>query len=305
MAARAFVILAAGQGTRMKSATPKVMHAVAGRPILGHVAAAARGAGAARIVVVSAPGMADLRGYATSLGAENAVQDKPLGTGHAALAARAVLGDFDGALLVNNGDMPLARAAMMAESLASAEATGLSLVAFRPKDPAAYGRVLRHPDGTLDRIVEFKDATAEQRAVDLCCAGTYSAASARKFFEWAARLGSDNAQKEYYLPEVPLIAKADGVACAITLTDEVTVMGVNSRAELADAEFQMQQRLRRAALEAGVGMTAPETVFLSYDTVLEPDVHVGPYVVFGPGVTVKSGAQIKSHSHLEGATVAE
>jgi len=299
--ATAAVILAAGQGTRMKSARPKVMHAVAGLPILGHVVAAIRAAGVSRIVVVSAPSMEEMRGYVTSLGAENAVQDKPLGTGHAALAARALLGAFDGALLINNGDMPLAQSPMMAQSLASAQASGFSLVAFRPADPAAYGRVLRNADGTLDRIVEYKDATPEQRAIDLCCAGTYSAASARRFFEWAARLKNDNAQREYYLPEVPLIAKEDGVACAITVADEIDVMGVNSRAELADAEGQMQKRLRKRALDAGVGMTAPDTVFLSYDTVLEPDVHVGPYVVFGTGVTVKSGAEIKSHCHLEGS----
>jgi bifunctional UDP-N-acetylglucosamine pyrophosphorylase/glucosamine-1-phosphate N-acetyltransferase len=302
---RAAVILAAGQGTRMKSATPKVMHAVANLPILGHVIAALRGAGVDKIVVVSAPHMENLRAYVTAQGCENAIQDKPLGTGHAARAAAAALGDFDGALLINNGDMPMAQPAMMAQSLASAEASGLSLVAFRPADPAAYGRVLQNADGTLDRIVEFKDATPEQRAVDLCCAGTYSFKSARDFFRWAAELKADNAQKEYYLPEVPLIAKAAGAACAITMAGEIDVMGVNSRAELADAESQMQKRLRRRALDAGVGMTAPETVFLSHDTVLEPDVHVGPYVVFGPGVTVKGGAQIKSHSHLEGAVVGQ
>jgi len=298
--AKAAVILAAGQGTRMKSAVPKVMHPVAGLPMLGHLIAAVRGAGIARIVVVSAPSMNDMRAFVTKQGAENAVQDKPLGTGHAALAARSVLGDFDGGLLINNGDMPLAPSRMLEESLASAEKLGLSLVAFRPADPAAYGRVIRNADGTLDRIVEYKDATPEQRAIDLCCAGTYSAASARKFFEWAGRLRNDNVQKEYYLPEVPLIAKEDGVKCAITIADEIDVMGVNSRAELADAEAQMQKRLRRRALDAGVGMTAPETVFLSWDTVLEPDVHVGPYVVFGPRVTVKSGAEIRSHSHIAG-----
>jgi bifunctional UDP-N-acetylglucosamine pyrophosphorylase/glucosamine-1-phosphate N-acetyltransferase len=301
--ARAAVILAAGQGTRMKSATPKVMHAVAGLPILGHVMEAVRGAGVTRIVVVSAPHMDDLRAYVTAEGGENAIQDKPLGTGHAARAAAAALGAFDGALLINNGDMPMARPAMMEASLASAEKTGLSLVAFRPADPAAYGRVIQNADGTLDRIVEYKDATAAQRAIDLCCAGTYSFRSARDFFRWAAELKNDNAQSEYYLPEVPLIAKVDGAACAITVADEIDVMGVNSRAELADAEGQMQKRLRRRALDAGVGMTAPETVFLSWDTVLAPDVHVGPYVVFGPGVTVAAGAQIKSHSHLEGASV--
>jgi bifunctional UDP-N-acetylglucosamine pyrophosphorylase/glucosamine-1-phosphate N-acetyltransferase len=302
---RAAVILAAGQGTRMKSATPKVMHAVAGLPILGHVIAALRGAGVDRIVVVGAPHMDGLRAYVTAQGCENATQDKPLGTGHAARAAASALGDFDGALLINNGDMPMAQSAMMAQSLASAEATGLSLVAFRPADPAAYGRVIQNADGTLDRIVEYKDATPAERAIDLCCAGTYSFKRARDFFTWAAELKNDNAQGEYYLPEVPLIAKAAGVACGVTMADEIDVMGVNSRAELADAEGQMQKRLRRRALDAGVGMTAPETVFLSHDTVLEPDAHIGPYVVFGPGVTVKSGAQIKSHSHLEGAVVGQ
>ena len=302
--ARASVILAAGMGTRMKSARPKVMHAVAGRPILGHVIAAMRGAGVERIVVVIAPGMDDVRAYAQQLGAETVVQDKQLGTGHAALCAKQVLGDFGGPILVNNGDMPLAQSQMMRESLASAQTHGFSVVAFRPADAAAYGRVILSGDGLLDRIVEFKDATEAERAVDLCCAGTYSAADARKFFAWAARLGNQNAQGEYYLPEVAAIAKADGVRSSVTIADEITVMGVNSRAELADAEREMQKRLRAAALANGVGMTAPETVFLSHDTVLEADVQIGPHVVFGPGVVVRSGAEIKSFSHLEGAEVA-
>ena len=280
------------------------MHAVAGRPILGHVIAAMRGAGVERIVVVIAPGMDDVRAYAQGLDAETVVQDKQLGTGHAALCARQVLGDFGGPILVNNGDMPLAQSQMMRESLASAQTHGFSVVAFRPADAAAYGRVILSGDGLLDRIVEFKDATEAERAVDLCCAGTYSAADARKFFAWAARLGNQNAQGEYYLPEVAGIAKADGVRPSVTIADEITVMGVNSRAELADAEREMQKRLRTAALASGVGMTAPETVFLSHDTVLEADVQIGPHVVFGPGVTVRSGAEIKSFSHLEGAEVA-
>jgi bifunctional UDP-N-acetylglucosamine pyrophosphorylase/glucosamine-1-phosphate N-acetyltransferase len=304
MSARACIILAAGQGTRMKSTKPKVMHAVAGLPILGHVIAAARGAGITRIVVVTSPTQDDVRAFAKEQGAESVIQDKQLGTGHAAACAKSALADFDGAVLINNGDMPLARSEMMAESLASAEAAGFSLVAFRPRDPAAYGRVILGANGRLDRIVEFKDANAKERAVDLCCAGTYSAASAKKFFEWVAKLKNDNAQGEYYLPEVPLAAKADGVASAVTVTDEITVMGVNSRAELADAEQAMQRRLRHKALNDGVGMIAPRTVFLSYDTVLEPDVQIGPFVVFGPKVTVKSGAEIKAFSHLEGAEVA-
>jgi len=303
MTAKAGIILAAGQGTRMKSAKPKVMHEVANLPLLGHVIAAMKGAGIARIVVVSAPQMDDVREYAAGLGAQNAVQDKQLGTGHAAASAKSALGDFSGPVLINNGDMPLAQSQMMADSLSSAARSGFSVVAFRPKDPAHYGRVILDRDGMLDRIVEWKDASAEQRAIDLCCAGTYSAANAAKFFAWAAKLKNDNAQGEYYLPEVPLVAKADGVKSAVTETDEITVMGVNSRAELAQAEAAMQQRLRAKLLESGVGMIAPETVYLSHDTIIEPDVQVGPYVVFGPGVTVRSGAQIKSHSHLEGAEV--
>ncbi len=300
---RAGIILAAGMGTRMKSALPKVLHKVAGREILGHVIAAMEDAGIARIVVVSAPAMENVRAYASAAGALNAIQDEQLGTGHAAACAKSVLGDFSGSVLINNGDMPLAEQQMMIDSLESAEKHGFSIVAFRPKDAAAYGRVLLDADGMLERIVEFKDATPEQRAVDLCCAGTYSAADARRFFAWAAQLKNDNAQGEYYLPEVPLVAKADGVRCSVTVTDEITVMGVNSRAELADAEGQMQRRLRSKALAAGVGMQAPDTVYLSHDTVLEPDVQVGPFVVFGPRVTVRSGAEIKAFSHLEGAEV--
>ncbi|HWA91016.1 MAG TPA: bifunctional UDP-N-acetylglucosamine diphosphorylase/glucosamine-1-phosphate N-acetyltransferase GlmU [Rhizomicrobium sp.] len=300
---RAAVILAAGMGTRMKSAKPKVMHPVAGFPMLRHVVDAARGAGCARIVVVIAPGFDEVRAYAESLGAQVAVQDKQLGTGHAALCAKDALEGFDGAILINNGDMPLAESAMMAESLASAEATGFSIVAFRPADAAAYGRVILGKDGLLDRIVEFKDANAEERAVDLCCAGTYSAASAAKFFAWAAQLKNDNAQGEYYLPEVPAVARRDGVKCAVTVADAITVMGVNSRAELADAEREMQKRLRLRLLDGGVGMTAPETVYLCADTVIEADALIGPYVVFAPGVTVRSGAEIKSHCVLEGAEV--
>ncbi|HEY1836830.1 MAG TPA: bifunctional UDP-N-acetylglucosamine diphosphorylase/glucosamine-1-phosphate N-acetyltransferase GlmU [Rhizomicrobium sp.] len=304
MSARACIILAAGQGTRMKSAKPKVLHEVAGLPILGHVIAAARGAGIARIVVVTAPGMDDVRAFAAAQDAESVIQNEQLGTGHAAACAKSALADFEGAVLINNGDMPLARKEMMEESLASAEASGFSVVAFRPRNPGAYGRVLLDATGKLDRIVEFKDANDRQRAVPLCCAGTYSAKSAKKFFEWCAALKNDNAQGEYYLPEVTLAAKADGVASAVTVTDEITVMGVNSRAELADAEQAMQRRLRHKALESGVGMTAPRTVFLSHDTVLEPDVQIGPYVVFGPKVTVRSGADIRAFSHLEGAEVA-
>jgi bifunctional UDP-N-acetylglucosamine pyrophosphorylase/glucosamine-1-phosphate N-acetyltransferase len=157
-------------------------------------------------------------------------------------------------------------------------------------------------DGKLARIVEYRDANADERKSDLCNAGIL-AADAKSFFRWAGALKNDNAQREYYLTDVPTLAKAERVACAVIEASEDDMMGVNSRSELANAERAMQERLRTRALEAGVGMIAPETVFLSHDTVLEADVQVGPYVVFATGVTVRSGAEIKAFSHLEGAEV--
>jgi bifunctional UDP-N-acetylglucosamine pyrophosphorylase/glucosamine-1-phosphate N-acetyltransferase len=286
----------------MKSAKPKVMHAVAGRPILGHVIAALRGAGVERVVVVTAPGADEVRAYAAREGAESVVQSEQLGTGHAAACAGALLADFPGVVVTTYGDMPLVTSDTFEASFAAREKEGFALVAFHAKDPAQYGRVLLGKNGLLDRIVEFKDANADERAIDLCNAGIM-AAEAKKFFAWAARLENKNAQKEYYLTDVPYLAKADGVGCAIASVDEIDVMGVNSRAELARAEAAMQQRLRATAMTNGVGMIAPETVYLSYDTVLEADVQLEPNIFFGTGVMVRTGAVIKANSHIEGAEV--
>ena len=298
---RAAVILAAGMGTRMKSALPKVMHKVSGRPILGHVIAAVRQAGVERIVVVTAPSAETVRTYAAAEGAESVIQHEQLGTGHAAAAAAPLLGDFDGEVVIAYGDMPLVTGATFAASFAARRTAGMAVVAFRSEN-TAYGRVIVGADGMLSRIVEFKDASADDRMVKYCNAGIM-AAEAKRFFGWAAKLDSNNAQREFYLTDVPALARKDGISCAVVEAEEAEMMGVNSRAELAAAEAQMQKRLREAALAAGVGMTAPETVYLSYDTVLEADAQIGPYVVFGPGVTVKSGAEIKAFSHLEGAVV--
>jgi bifunctional UDP-N-acetylglucosamine pyrophosphorylase/glucosamine-1-phosphate N-acetyltransferase len=300
---KAAIILAAGQGTRMKSALPKVLHKVAGLPLLGHVAKALKAAGVDRIVVVTSAAGEDVRAYAKSLGAASAIQQQQLGTGHAAACAREALKDFSGTLLILNGDMPLVTPETIAECLKAQARTGLALLAFEAADPASYGRVLLKPDGFLNKIVEFKDASPSERAVALCNAGCYAAA-AQNFFRWAGALKNENAQKEYYLTDVPVLARADGVECAIAVTDEVSVTGVNSRAELAEAENKFQQRMRTRLLKDGVTMTAPETVFFAHDTAVENDVEIEPFVVFGPGVTVKSGARLRSHSHLEGAEVA-
>jgi bifunctional UDP-N-acetylglucosamine pyrophosphorylase/glucosamine-1-phosphate N-acetyltransferase len=286
----------------MKSATPKVLHKVAGLPLLGHVIAGLKAAGVSRIVVVTAPGAADVRAYAEGQGCQCAVQDRQLGTGHAAAAAQAALQDFDGALMVAYGDMPLMTAATFEASFA-ARGEGLAIVAFRAAEPGAYGRVLLDASGALDRIVEFKDASAAERKTDLCNAGVLTA-DARKFFAWVEKLDNRNAQGEFYLTDVPALAKRDGVACAVATVAEGDALGVNSRAELAEAERRMQERLRAKALAGGVGMIAPETVYLSYDTMLDADVTIEPFVVFGTKVKVASGVQIKSHCHLEGAEVA-
>jgi len=300
---KAAIILAAGQGTRMKSALPKVLHKVAGLPLLGHVAKALKAAGVDRIVVVTSAAGEDVRSFAKSLGAESAIQQQQLGTGHAASCAREALKDFSGILLILNGDMPLVTPETVAECLKAQARTGLALLAFEAAEPASYGRVLVKPDGFLNKIVEFKDASPSERAVTLCNAGCY-AADAKNFFRWAGALKNENAQKEYYLTDVPVLARADGVECAIAVTDEVSVTGVNSRAELAEAENKFQARLRARLLKDGVTMIAPETVFFAHDTAVENDVEIEPFVVFGPGVTVKSGARLRSHSHLEGAEVA-
>ena len=299
---KAAIILAAGQGTRMKSALPKVLHKVAGLSMLGHVIKALRGAGIERIVVVTSAAGEQVRDYAKAMGCETAIQHQQLGTGHAAASAGEALKDFAGTLVIVNGDTPLLTVETVEQCLAAQARTGLALLAFEPADAGAYGRVLLTPDGFLNRIVEFKDASEAERRVTLCNGGCY-AAKAPDFFRWAGALKNENAQGEYYLTDVPALARLDGVKCAIAVADEVSVTGVNSRGELAAAEALYQARVRTRLLKDGVTMTAPETVFFAHDTVVENDVEIEPFVVFAPGVTVKTGARIRSHSHLEGAQV--
>lgn len=286
----------------MKSALPKVMHEVAGLPMLGHVIQAMRGAGVERIVVVTHKAGDAVRAFAGKRGAESVIQDPQLGTGHAAASAGVLLKDFPGTLIIAYGDMPLVTSATFEASFAAQEQTGMAMIGFRPADPGAYGRMILDRARLLDRIVEFKDANTEERSVTLCNAGILAAAT-KEFFYWAGKLDNNNAQKEYYLTDVPSLAKADGVRCSVIEADEVEMMGVNSRAELAKAESAMQARLRARALADAVGLVAPDTVFFSHDTVLEADCTIEPNVVFAPGVTVRSGARIRAFSHLEGVEV--
>jgi bifunctional UDP-N-acetylglucosamine pyrophosphorylase/glucosamine-1-phosphate N-acetyltransferase len=300
----AVIVLAAGQGTRMKSALPKVLHAIGGRPMLGHVLAVAKDIGAQRIVVVTAPGADAVARLAAEWGAESAVQERQLGTGHAVLAAEKALQDFSGNLLVLFGDAPLLSAATLGRLTARlGEGADVTALGFRAADPTGYGRMVAEGD-RLRRIVEHKDANEEERRTNLCFAGML-AGRAREIFRLLHKVGNANVQGEFYLTDVIEIARKDGLDCTVVEGPESEMLGVNSRAQLAQAESAFQARRRSELMEAGVGMLAPETVYLSADTVIEPDAIVGPYVVFGPGVTVKRGAEIRAFCHIEGAEVGE
>jgi bifunctional UDP-N-acetylglucosamine pyrophosphorylase / glucosamine-1-phosphate N-acetyltransferase len=292
------ILLAAGLGTRMKSALPKAMHSLAGQPMLRHLIAAAESA-FDRVVVVVGPDMPRLAEVAAPHPV--VVQQERLGTAHAALQAVEHFGDGDVAVLY--ADNPLITPETMHRLLARAEEgdVALALLAMRPADPGRYGRVVTN-DGFVERIVEWTDASAEERAIGLCNAGVLCA-PADRMTAWLRAVRNDNAKGEYYLTDVVGLARADGERVAWVEAPEEELRGINSRAELAEAEATVQRRLRLAAMEGGATLIAPETVFLSFDTHLAPDVTVGPHVVFGPGVTVESGAEIHAFSHLAGCRV--
>jgi bifunctional UDP-N-acetylglucosamine pyrophosphorylase/glucosamine-1-phosphate N-acetyltransferase len=303
--ARAAIILAAGQGTRMKSELPKVLHQVGGRAMLDWVIAAVRGAGVSRIVVVapnSAPALNAHVEKALGSGAI-AVQDPPLGTGHAVRAAEAALAGFDSDAVVLYGDGPMIQASRVAELFdARAARGGMTILGFNAADPFGYGRLIVDGDGALARIVEEKDASDAERAVKLCNSGVICA-DAKTLFGLLAKVKNDNAKGEYYLTDVPALARAEGVATRVVMADESETLGVNSRAELAKAEAVFQARARQAAMDAGVTLIDPSSVFFSYDTEIAADVVVEPNVFFGPGVKIGKGARIKTSCRLEGAEV--
>ncbi|APT57850.1 UDP-N-acetylglucosamine diphosphorylase/glucosamine-1-phosphate N-acetyltransferase [Roseomonas gilardii] len=296
----AAILLAAGLGTRMRSSLPKALHPLAGRPMLSHLIAACEDA-FDHIVVVVGPEMQAVAELADPYPC--VVQEERLGTAHAALQAATVLEGFEGDVAVLYADNPLITADTMRRlQAARREGADLALLAMRPADPARYGRVLPHPDGGIARIVEFKDATEEERVVGLCNAGVVCAAGT-DLFPWLRRVRNDNAAGEYYLTDLVALCRADGRRAVAVEGSEAECRGVNSRAELAGAEATVQARLRLAAMENGATLIRPDSVTLCHDTVLGRDVTVGPDVVFGPGVTVEDGVEIRAFSHLEGCTV--
>ena len=300
----AAIILAAGLGTRMKSARPKVLHPVAGRPMINHLLAGVAAMEFERTVVVVGPNM---DAVADAVAPHRCVvQAEQLGTGHAVLAARDALGDFEGDVLVLYGDSPLISPATLQRMLDARHAEphlALVVLGFHPDDPGPYGRLMVAADGSLEAIVEAREATPEQLAVDFCNSG-FVAIDGGRLFGLLDRVGNDNAKGEYYLFDIVALARADGLACAAIKADPEELLGINSRAELAMAEAVVQDRLRAAALAGGATLKDPRTVYFNFDTVLGRDVTVGPSVCFGPGAVIGDDVEIRAFSHIEGARVA-
>jgi bifunctional UDP-N-acetylglucosamine pyrophosphorylase/glucosamine-1-phosphate N-acetyltransferase len=292
------ILLAAGLGTRMKSALPKTLHKIAGRSMLRHLVASCE-ATFDRVVVVLGPDMEQVAKEAAPHTC--IIQHERLGTAHAALQAAAHFGTGEVAVLY--ADNPLIRPETLCRLLERRRAgdSGLALLAFRPTDPGRYGRVIVE-DGHVARIVEWVDATCTERSIELCNAGVLCA-NAADMARWLLAVRADNTKGEYYLTDVVEMARVEQVRVAAVEAPAAELMGVNSRAELAAAEAVVQGWLRHAAMEAGVTMIDPSSVFLRADTAFEPDVTIEPNVVFGDGVTVARGALIRAFSHLDGCTV--
>ncbi|MCP5087536.1 MAG: bifunctional UDP-N-acetylglucosamine diphosphorylase/glucosamine-1-phosphate N-acetyltransferase GlmU [Rhodobacteraceae bacterium] len=303
----AVVILAAGQGSRMNSDTPKVLHQVAGAPLLVHAMLSARGLEAEQTVVVTGVGGAQVEQVAKTFDPDAIAvnQAEQQGTGHAVKQAEAALTDFTGDVIVLYGDTPFVRPETLQAMLNKrAEGNGVVVLGFEATDPGHYGRLWSTTEDGLMAIIEAKDATPEQLQISLCNSGVICA-DRKVLFDLLGKVGNDNASGEYYLTDIVALARAEGLRCAAISCDEAETQGVNSRADLAAAEASFQARARGAAMENGTTLTAPDTVYFSFDTIIGRDVIVEPNVVFGPDVTVESGAIIRAFSHLEGCHVSQ
>ncbi|WP_349360597.1 bifunctional UDP-N-acetylglucosamine diphosphorylase/glucosamine-1-phosphate N-acetyltransferase GlmU [Stappia sp.] len=302
---RLAIVLAAGLGTRMKSAHPKVMHEVGNLSLVGHVLAAVKAAEIERIAVVVGPDMADLEAEVARRAPQATCheQTERLGTAHAAMAAGPAYADAPRQVLVLFGDTPLITAETVARVSAGLE-TGADLVVlgFETDTPTGYGRLLT-TNGSVTAIREEKDASPEERAVRLCNSGIM-AFDGRIFADILSRIGTDNAQGEYYLTDAVEIAHALGLTVVVETAEEDELQGINTRAQLARVEAEFQTRARARAMAEGATLVAPETVFFSHDTRIGRDVVIEPNVVFGPGVTIGDNVRVRAFSHLEAADVA-
>jgi len=301
----AAIILAAGKGTRMKSDLHKVLHPIAGRPMLLHLMDSFAALAPAATVVVVGDKREQVEVALAGTGAVTAVQEPQLGTAHAALQAREALAGFDGVILVCFGDCPMLTADTVRRLCGALDAgAGVAVLGFRPDDAGAYGRIIADADGTVRKMVEYKDASVAERAVDLCNSGVI-VAGASDMWRLLDAVGNDNAQGEYYLPDVATGAIAEGARVVAIEADAHEVAGINSRAELAAAEAQWQAFKREEAMAGGASLRAPDTVWFSWDTELGRDVTIEPNVFFGPGVTVADRVTIRANCHIEGATIGE
>jgi len=301
----AVVILAAGQGTRMRSDTHKVLHPIASRPLLLHLLDRVDALGADKRVVVVGKGREQVEKAIAGRDVAIAIQAEQKGTGHAVQQAADALAGYEGPVLVLYGDTPFAESetlGRMLDRLDAEDHPGVVVLASSPDDPLKYGRIILGEGDHIAKMVEYKDATEEERAVRLCNSGMM-AVRARDLFRWLGQVGNDNAAGEYYLPDVVNIAAAEGRAAVVIEGDPYETAGVNSRAELAHLELEWQRRRREQVLDEGATLIDPESVWFAYDTKLGRDVTVEPHVVFGPGVSVADGATIHAFSHIEGATI--
>jgi bifunctional UDP-N-acetylglucosamine pyrophosphorylase/glucosamine-1-phosphate N-acetyltransferase len=301
----AAIVLAAGKGTRMKSALPKVLHRIAGRSMVGHVLDNLATLAPARLVVVVGPGMDDVAAEVAPH--PTALQKDQRGTGDAVKAARTALGNVSGTVLVLFGDAPLVAAETMRRLVARREAAdhpAVVVLGLRPADPTGFGRLVTDGQGNLQRIVEEKDASPAERAITLCNSGVMAIDGAA-LWQLVDAIRDDNAKREYYLTDIVALAQAQGRTVAAIEADaaELPLIGVNNRVELAQGEAIVQDRLRRRAMENGATLIDPPSVFFSSDTVLGEDVVVGPNVIFGPGVRVAGKVEIRAFCHLEGVTI--
>ena len=301
----AVVILAAGQGTRMRSDTHKVLHPIASRPLLLHLLDRVDGLGARKRVVVVGKGRDQVERALEGRDVGVVHQSEQKGTGHAVLQARQALDGYGGAVLVLYGDTPFVEAntlKRMLDRLDGGDGPGVVVLGSCPDDPGAYGRIILGEGDSIAKMVEYRDATEEERSVRLCNSGMM-AVRAPDLFRWLDKVGNDNAAGEYYLPDIVNIAAGEGREAVVIEGDPYETAGVNSRAELAHLELEWQRRRREQVLHEGATLIDPESVWFAYDTKLGRDVTVEPHVVFGPGVEVADGATIKAFSHIEGAII--
>ncbi|MCC5970951.1 MAG: bifunctional UDP-N-acetylglucosamine diphosphorylase/glucosamine-1-phosphate N-acetyltransferase GlmU [Pararhodobacter sp.] len=297
------VILAAGQGSRMNSDLPKVLHPLAGAPLLAHALRAGAVLEPERVVVVTGHGAERVARAAQDAepGVLIAHQAEQLGTAHAVAQARAALEGFSGDVVVLYGDTPFVSPETLEALIAARSRHAVVVLGFEAVDPGRYGRLVMQ-GSALERIVEYKDASAQERSITLCNSGVVCA-DAALLTELVDAVGNDNASGEYYLTDIIALARARGLTAGVVTCPEPETLGINTRTELSAAEALFQSRARAEALENGVTLIAPETVFFALDTVIGRDALVGPNVVFGPGVTIESGAEIRAFCHLEGCHV--